>query len=56
MMTTLAPPAPARCLSLQAWGAAAELRQPLGLAVIGGLVVSQMSTLFVVTPGSLSRV
>ena len=29
------------------WGAAAELRQPLGLAVIGGLAVSQALTLFV---------
>ena len=29
------------------WGAAAELRQPLGLAVVGGLAVSQVLTLFV---------
>jgi HAE1 family hydrophobic/amphiphilic exporter-1 len=28
-------------------GAGAELRQPLGLAVVGGLVVSQMLTLFI---------
>ncbi|WP_448187309.1 efflux RND transporter permease subunit [Azospirillum sp. sgz301742] len=30
-----------------AHGAAAELRQPLGLAVVGGLVVSQMLTLYI---------
>jgi HAE1 family hydrophobic/amphiphilic exporter-1 len=29
------------------WGAGAELRQPLGLAVVGGLVFSQAITLFV---------
>jgi HAE1 family hydrophobic/amphiphilic exporter-1 len=29
------------------WGAGAELRQPLGLAVLGGLVFSQAITLFV---------
>ena len=28
-------------------GAGAELRQPLGLAVVGGLVVSQVLTLFI---------
>ena len=28
------------------WGAGAELRQPLGIAIVGGLVVSQMLTLF----------
>lgn len=46
MMTTLA--AGAGALPIAAgWGAAAELRQPLGLAVVGGLVVSQALTLFV---------
>jgi HAE1 family hydrophobic/amphiphilic exporter-1 len=29
-----------------AYGAGAEARQPLGLAVVGGLVVSQMLTLY----------
>jgi HAE1 family hydrophobic/amphiphilic exporter-1 len=29
------------------WGAGAEARRPLGLAVVGGLVVSQSLTLFV---------
>jgi len=29
------------------WGAGAELRQPLGLAVVGGLAVSQFLTLFI---------
>jgi hydrophobic/amphiphilic exporter-1 (mainly G- bacteria), HAE1 family len=29
------------------WGAGAELRQPLGLAVVGGLMVSQLLTLFI---------
>ena len=28
------------------WGAGAELRKPLGIAIVGGLVVSQMLTLF----------
>ena len=28
------------------WGAGAELRQPLGIAIVGGLIVSQMLTLF----------
>ena len=45
-MTTLAAGAGAVPIAA-GWGAAAELRQPLGLAVIGGLVVSQMLTLFV---------
>jgi hydrophobic/amphiphilic exporter-1 (mainly G- bacteria), HAE1 family len=46
MMTTLA--AGAGAIPIAAgWGAAAELRQPLGLAVVGGLAVSQVLTLFV---------
>ena len=28
------------------WGAGSELRKPLGIAIVGGLVVSQMLTLF----------
>jgi multidrug efflux pump len=28
------------------WGEGAELRRPLGLAIFGGLVVSQVLTLF----------
>ena len=28
------------------WGAGAEVRRPLGLAVVGGLVVSQLLTLY----------
>jgi predicted RND superfamily exporter protein len=28
------------------WGAGAELRKPLGIAIVGGLIVSQMLTLF----------
>jgi HAE1 family hydrophobic/amphiphilic exporter-1 len=28
------------------WGAGAEVRQPLGLAVVGGLLLSQMLTLY----------
>ena len=46
MMTTLAAGAGAVPIAM-GWGAAAELRQPLGLAVIGGLAVSQVLTLFV---------
>ena len=46
MMTTLAAGAGAVPIAA-GWGAAAELRQPLGLAVVGGLAVSQCLTLFV---------
>jgi HAE1 family hydrophobic/amphiphilic exporter-1 len=46
IMTTLAAGAGAVPIAL-GWGAAAELRQPLGLAVVGGLAVSQVLTLFV---------
>jgi Cu/Ag efflux pump CusA len=28
------------------WGAGAELRRPLGISIVGGLIVSQMLTLF----------
>ncbi|MBX6375363.1 MAG: efflux RND transporter permease subunit [Acetobacteraceae bacterium] len=46
LMTTLAAGAGAVPIAM-GWGAAAELRQPLGVAVVGGLVVSQALTLFV---------
>ncbi|MBR0668548.1 efflux RND transporter permease subunit [Roseomonas hellenica] len=46
LMTTLAAAAGAVPIAA-GWGAAAELRQPLGLAVVGGLAVSQVLTLFV---------
>ncbi|HZH45812.1 MAG TPA: efflux RND transporter permease subunit, partial [Roseococcus sp.] len=46
MMTTLAAAAGAVPIAA-GWGAAAELRQPLGLAVVGGLAVSQAMTLFI---------
>ncbi|PZW43134.1 HAE1 family hydrophobic/amphiphilic exporter-1 [Humitalea rosea] len=46
LMTTLAAAAGAVPIAM-GWGAAAELRQPLGLAVLGGLAVSQCLTLFV---------
>lgn len=46
LMTTLAAGAGAVPIAA-GWGAAAELRQPLGLAVVGGLIVSQVLTLFV---------
>ncbi len=46
MMTTLAAGAGAVPIAL-GLGAAAELRQPLGLAVVGGLAASQTLTLFV---------
>jgi HAE1 family hydrophobic/amphiphilic exporter-1 len=46
MMTTLAALMGALPIAL-GLGAGAELRQPLGLAVVGGLVVSQAVTLYI---------
>ena len=46
MMTTLAAIMGTLPIAL-AHGASAELRQPLGLAVVGGLVVSQLLTLYI---------
>ena len=46
MMTTFAAIAGALPLAL-GLGAGAELRQPLGVAVLGGLMVSQVLTLFI---------
>jgi HAE1 family hydrophobic/amphiphilic exporter-1 len=45
MMTTLAALAGTLPIAV-GWGAGAEIRQPLGLAVVGGLVLSQFLTLF----------
>ncbi len=45
MMTTLAALGAALPLMF-GWGEGAELRRPLGLAIFGGLIVSQMLTLF----------
>jgi multidrug efflux pump len=45
MMTTLCAALGALPMAL-GWGAGAELRRPLGIAIVGGLVVSQMLTLF----------
>jgi multidrug efflux pump subunit AcrB len=45
MMTTLAALLGALPLALGS-GMGSELRRPLGLAIIGGLIVSQMLTLF----------
>ncbi|OIQ71959.1 multidrug resistance protein MdtC [mine drainage metagenome] len=45
LMTTLAALFAAVPLML-GWGEGAELRHPLGLAIFGGLIVSQMLTLF----------
>ena len=44
-MTTLAALAAAVPLMLS-WGDGAELRRPLGIAIFGGLVLSQLLTLF----------
>jgi len=44
-MTTLAALFAAVPLMLS-WGVGAELRRPLGLAIFGGLIVSQLLTLF----------
>jgi len=46
MMTTLAALVGALPIAL-GLGAGAELRQPLGLAVVGGLIFSQAITLFI---------
>ena len=46
MMTTMAAMMGALPIAI-GWGEGAELRQPLGLAVVGGLVVSQSLTLFI---------
>ena len=46
MMTTLAAIMGTLPIALGA-GASSELRQPLGVAVVGGLVVSQLLTLFI---------
>jgi multidrug efflux pump subunit AcrB len=45
IMTTLAAICGALPLAL-AWGTGAELRRPLGIAIVGGLAVSQLLTLF----------
>jgi multidrug efflux pump subunit AcrB len=45
MMTTLAALLGALPLAL-AYGTGAELRRPLGVAIVGGLIVSQMLTLY----------
>ncbi|MDY7579821.1 efflux RND transporter permease subunit [Herbaspirillum sp. RTI4] len=45
MMTTMAALLGAVPLAI-AYGAGAELRQPLGIAIVGGLIVSQMLTLY----------
>jgi multidrug efflux pump len=45
MMTTMCALLGAMPMAL-GWGAGAELRKPLGVAIVGGLLVSQMLTLF----------
>jgi HAE1 family hydrophobic/amphiphilic exporter-1 len=46
MMTTMAALVGTLPIAL-GWGAGAEARRPLGLAVVGGLLVSQTLTLFI---------
>lgn len=46
MMTTMAALVGTLPIVLQ-WGAGAEARRPLGLAVLGGLIVSQLLTLYI---------
>jgi HAE1 family hydrophobic/amphiphilic exporter-1 len=46
MMTTMAAIVGALPIAI-GWGAGAEARQPLGVAVVGGLVVSQILTLYI---------
>jgi multidrug efflux pump len=45
LMTTMAALLGALPLML-GWGAGSELRHPLGIAIVGGLIVSQLLTLF----------
>jgi multidrug efflux pump len=45
MMTTMAAMFAAVPLAL-GWGDGAELRRPLGISIVGGLVVSQLLTLY----------
>jgi HAE1 family hydrophobic/amphiphilic exporter-1 len=46
MMTTMAAIMGAVPIAL-GWGAGAEARQPLGIAVVGGLIISQLLTLYI---------
>jgi multidrug efflux pump subunit AcrB len=46
MMTTLSALVGALPLAM-GWGAGAELRQPLGVAIVGGLLLSQLITLLI---------
>ena len=46
MMTTMAAIIGAVPIAI-GWGAGAEARQPLGIAVVGGLVISQILTLYI---------
>src|SRR5258706_1296877 len=46
MMTTMAAIFGALPIAV-GWGAGAEARQPLGIAVVGGLVISQVLTLYI---------
>jgi HAE1 family hydrophobic/amphiphilic exporter-1 len=46
MMTTMAAIVGAIPIAV-GWGAGAEARQPLGVAVVGGLVISQVLTLYI---------
>jgi hypothetical protein len=46
MMTTMAAIVGAIPIAI-GWGAGAEARQPLGVAVVGGLLVSQILTLYI---------
>jgi HAE1 family hydrophobic/amphiphilic exporter-1 len=46
MMTTMAAIVGAVPIAI-GWGAGAEARQPLGIAVVGGLIISQVLTLYI---------
>src|SRR5207247_3208828 len=46
MMTTMAAIMGAVPIAL-GWGAGAEARQPLGVSVVGGLIISQVLTLYI---------
>ena len=46
VLTNIARRSPLQLLAMQVEGTGSELRTPLGIAIVGGLIVSQVLTLF----------